>query len=159
MPRLRQASLRIPCNYGEAASHRTNYGTSACMYQTQRKVTPVQFQRERDPRANVRPSLILKGTGRVINLKAPSLHLFPISGDLRPKCWTEREILNKIRSSVSTELENNLKGKEKNPLSIPCGLQDWEVKTPSQLGILAGATTVQQFCHTHLMAFMPPTHI
>lgn len=33
MPHSRQASLHIPCNYGEAVSYRTNYGMSACMYQ------------------------------------------------------------------------------------------------------------------------------
>lgn len=33
MPYLRQASLHIPCNYGEVVSYGTNYGMSACMYQ------------------------------------------------------------------------------------------------------------------------------
>jgi len=32
MPYSRQASLQIPCNYGEAVSYRTNYGMSARMY-------------------------------------------------------------------------------------------------------------------------------
>lgn len=51
--------------------------------------------------------------------------------------------------SESTELENYFKRKEKTHWPFASACCNEEVKTPSHPRTLAGAITLQEFCHTH----------